>query len=95
MLAILLVPSLNIETTSMEAAAVESVGVPPANLVEVNAPVLEPVLSCVMIIVTVPPVGRFEIVKVVLCASVTVCTLATAASTVIPVELVSAFMSSL
>ena len=94
MVAILLLPVLNIVTTSIAFASVDSVGVPPENLVDAKAPVFEPVPSCVMIIVTLPPVGRFEIVNVVLCASVTVWTLAKEASTVMPVELVYALMSS-
>jgi len=95
-----LVPSLNMVTTSIDPPAVVSVGAPPGNLtaVEVSVPkvaVLEPVPSWVMIKVTDPPVGRLDITKPVLVASVTLWTYANEQSTVI-VELdVNVSMSSL
>ena len=93
-------PSLNIVTTSIPAAVVVNVGVPPANFTAVepsvpNVAVLDPVPSCVMIKVTEPPVGRLDMLNSVFVANVTLCVLANEQSTVIVDELVNALMSSL
>ena len=80
-------PSLTMVTTSMSPAPVDSVGAPPGNLTAVepsvpNVAVLEPEPSCVIINVTVPPVGRFVMLNSVDVASVTLCMLANAQLTV-------------
>ena len=74
-------------TTSISLAPVDSVGDPPGNLTAVepsvpNVAVLDPEPSCVIIKVTVPPVGRLVITNPVLVANVTVCMLAAEQSTV-------------
>ena len=71
----------------MSPPPVDSVGAPPGNLtaVEPSVPklaVLDPPPSCVIINVTVPPVGRLEMLNSVFVASVTVCMLAAEQSTV-------------
>ena len=84
----------------MALPAVDSVGVPPANLTAVepsvpNDAVFVPPPSCVIISVTDPPVGRFDMLNSVLEVNVTLCVLASEQSTVIVDELVNALMSSL
>ena len=95
-----LVPSLNIDTTSMSLAPVLSTLELDGNFTAAepsvpNVAVLEPVPSCVMMIVTVPPVGSEVILNSVFVPSVTVCTLAVAQSTVIVLDDVSALIRSL
>ena len=77
-----------IVTTSMSAAPVDSVLLLDGNLTadDPSVPklaVLPPVPSCVMISVTVPPVGRLLMLNSVLVPNVTVCMLAAEQSTVI------------
>ena len=92
-------PSLNIVTTSMELAVVLNVAAPLGNLTAVdvsvpNVAVRRPVASCLMIKLTVPPVGKLVMTKPVLVANVTVCTGAKLQSTVM-VELdVNALIAS-
>ena len=87
-------------TISIAFAAVDSVGVPPANLTAVESDsekdaVLEPVPSCVMISVIDCPVPKLPMANCVLTPSVTLWTGASAASTAM-VELdVSACICSL
>ena len=66
-------------TTSMELAAVLNVAAPLGNLIAVdpsvpNVAVRNPVASCLMIRVTVPPVGKLVITNPVLVPNVTLCT---------------------
>ena len=93
-------PSLNIVTTSMSLAPVLSTLELAGNFTATepsvpNVAVLDPVPSCVMIRVTVPPVGNDAMLNCVLVPRVTVCTLAVAQSTVIVLEDVSALIDSL
>ena len=69
---------MKIVTTSIELPAVVSVGAPPANLTAVESvsakvAVLDPVPSCVIIIVTLCPVARLSILKSQLPVSVILC----------------------
>ena len=93
-------PSLNIDTTSMSLAPVLNTLELDGNLTAAepsvpNVAVLDPVPSCVMMIVTVPPVGNEVILNSVFVPSVTVCTLAVEQSTVIVLEDVNALIDSL
>ena len=60
-----------------------------------NVAVLDPVPSCVMIRVTVPPVGSEVMLNSVFVPRVTVCTLAVEQSTVIVLDDVNALIDSL
>ena len=64
-----LLPSENMLNMSMALDPVLSdAATPVGNLTEVKVPVLLPVLSCVMIMLTLWPATMFDIVKVVLCS---------------------------
>jgi hypothetical protein len=91
---------LNIVTTSIELAVelnvAAALGTFTAVVVSVpNVAVRNPVPSCLIIKVTVPPVGKLDITNAVLVPSVTLCTGANVQSTVI-VELdVNVLISSM
>ena len=87
-------PSLNIDIMSISLAPVESVCSLPGNNTEVNAPVLDPVPSCLIISETLWPVARLLKLKVAECASVTLKTGARLQSTAMVVAEVSACISS-
>lgn len=75
-------------TKSIALALVDNVGVPPANLTVVdtsvpNVAVLDPVASCLILIVTVCPVPRLAMLNPVLVSNVTVWKGANEQSTVI------------
>ena len=83
----------------MDEAAVVSVGAPPANLTTVESvsakvAVLDPVPSCVMMMVTLCPVPKLSILKSQLPVSVMVCTGARLQSTFTPAPYDRALMSS-
>ena len=93
-------PSLNIETTSMSLAPVLKILELAGNLTAAepsvpNVAVLDPVPSCVIISVTVPPVGSEVMLNSVFVPRVTVCTLAVEQSTVIVLDDVNALIDSL
>ena len=76
-------PSLNIETTSMSLAPVLNTLDPEGNFTAADpsvpkVAVFDPAPSCVIMMVQVPPVGRFVMLNSVFVPSVTVCTLAVA-----------------